>query len=98
MLNLCLLLSVYAIICLFLAPFLPKRLGVMASTSPELNSVPKVDIDPEGVFKYILLNVHPADGEVEGASITILRGYKRCNYHSDIYDEVWKFKKHLNEI
>lgn len=78
----------YIFICLFIVPFLPKRFGVMA-TSPELNSVPKVDIDPEGVFKYILLNVHPADAEAEGASVTILRGYKRCNYHSDIYDEVW---------
>lgn len=82
---------VYIFTCLFLVPFLPKRFGVMASTSPELNSVPKVDIDPEGVFKYILLNVHSLQSETEGASVTILRGYKRCNYHSDIYDEVWKF-------
>lgn len=81
-------LPVYISVCLFLAQVLSKRLGVMASTSPELNSVPRVDIDPEGVFKYILLNVHPAEAEAEGASITILRGYKRCNYHSDIYDEV----------
>lgn len=80
-------LSVYIFIPLFIVPFLHKRFGVMATT-PELNAVPKVDIDPDGVFKYILLNVHPPDAEAESASITILRGYKRCNYHSDIYDEV----------
>lgn len=60
----------------------------MASTSPDLNSVQKVDIDPEGVFKYILLKVHPADADAEGTSVTILRGFKRCEYHSDIYEEV----------
>lgn len=52
-----------------------------------LDAVPKVDIDPTGVFKYILLKVHDAEKKEEH-SITVVRGYQRCNYHSDIYDEV----------
>ncbi|NP_001040265.1 phosphohistidine phosphatase [Bombyx mori] len=56
--------------------------------SGSLHKVPKVDMDKSGVFKYILLKVY--DQEVDGVepSTMVLRGYKRCNYHSDIYDEV----------
>lgn len=57
-------------------------------SSVSLEAIPKVDIDPSGVFKYILVKVH---GEVENneePSVTIVRGYKRCNYHADIFDEV----------
>ncbi|KAJ8736665.1 hypothetical protein PYW08_007321 [Mythimna loreyi] len=55
--------------------------------SSALEAVPKVDIDPSGVFKYILLNVYDkSKSNVE--PIVIVRGYKHCNYHSDIYDEV----------
>lgn len=59
--------------------------------SGSLHKVPKVDIDKSGVFKYILLKVY--DQEVDGVepSTIVLRGYKRCNYHSDIYDEVTTF-------
>ncbi|XP_063828655.1 14 kDa phosphohistidine phosphatase-like [Ostrinia nubilalis] len=53
-----------------------------------LDSVPKVDIDPEGVFKYILVKVYGKEKNNEEPSVTVVRGYKRCNYHSDIYDEV----------
>lgn len=53
-----------------------------------LECIPKVDIDPSGVFKYILIKVHDPEQQNEDDSITIVRGYHRCNYHSDIYDEV----------
>ncbi|XP_022117637.1 14 kDa phosphohistidine phosphatase-like isoform X2 [Pieris rapae] len=53
-----------------------------------LSSVPLVDIDPSGVFKYILINVYEEVKSGQEPKITIVRGYKRCNYHSDIYDEV----------
>lgn len=51
-------------------------------------SIPLVDIDPSGVFKYILLNVYDKQKDPAKPQMVILRGYKRCNYHSDIYDEV----------
>lgn len=57
-------------------------------SSSSLEAVPKVDIDPAGVFKYILIKIHDKELSEED-SITVVRGYKRCNYHSDIYDEVW---------
>uniref|UniRef100_A0A1B6CYR7 Sex-regulated protein janus-A n=2 Tax=Clastoptera arizonana TaxID=38151 RepID=A0A1B6CYR7_9HEMI len=49
-----------------------------------LNSVPDVEIDPEGVFKYILIKVFEKQG---GASKMIVRGNKQGPYHADIYDE-----------
>lgn len=61
--------------------------------TPTLESIPKVDIDPSGVFKYILIKVYDTvkDSNREEPFITIVRGYQRCNYHSDIYDEVFTF-------
>ncbi|KAJ0182802.1 hypothetical protein K1T71_002171 [Dendrolimus kikuchii] len=53
-----------------------------------LEDVPKVDIDPSGVFKYILIKVYETEENNVEPSIIIVRGYQRCNYHSDIFDEV----------
>uniref|UniRef100_S4PGJ4 Sex-regulated protein janus-A n=1 Tax=Pararge aegeria TaxID=116150 RepID=S4PGJ4_9NEOP len=52
------------------------------------NKIPTVDIDPTGVFKYILLNVYDGQKDAANPQMVIVRGYQRCNYHSDIYDEV----------
>nr|XP_053610611.1 14 kDa phosphohistidine phosphatase-like isoform X2 [Plodia interpunctella] len=68
----------------------------MCCACPALEAVPKVDIDPEGVFKYILLKVHGKAKDNQEVSTTIVRGYKRCNYHSDIYDEVQAKLKNLD--
>ncbi|CAG9132433.1 unnamed protein product [Plutella xylostella] len=57
-------------------------------SSKALADVPKVDIDPTGVFKYILINVYDKEKNGQEPTITIVRGYQRCNYHSDIFDEV----------
>ncbi|CAG9796883.1 unnamed protein product [Diatraea saccharalis] len=63
-----------------------RNLQNMSSCS--LSTVPKVDIDPSGVFKYILIKVYDEEKNKQEPSVIIVRGYKRCNYHSDIYDEV----------
>ncbi|KAF5284071.1 hypothetical protein FQA39_LY17120 [Lamprigera yunnana] len=51
---------------------------LLASMATTLSKVPEVDIDPSGVFKYILLEAH-------GASVDdkkyLVRGYAICNYH-----------------
>ncbi|XP_054980107.1 14 kDa phosphohistidine phosphatase [Sorex araneus] len=54
-----------------------------------LAQVPDVDIDPDGVFKYVLIRVHAA--ATSGAPAEekeIVRGYKWAEYHADIYDKV----------
>uniref|UniRef100_U5EVH9 Sex-regulated protein janus-A n=1 Tax=Corethrella appendiculata TaxID=1370023 RepID=U5EVH9_9DIPT len=54
----------------------------------KLEAVPLVDID-EGIFKYVLIKVYgkeKADGNEP--SRTIVRGFNRAEWHSDIYDEV----------
>ncbi|XP_014213514.1 14 kDa phosphohistidine phosphatase [Copidosoma floridanum] len=50
--------------------------------SETLNKVVDVDIDPNGVFKYILIHVKD-----NGMEKKIVRGYQRCDYHADIFDE-----------
>lgn len=56
--------------------------------SAALEAIPKVDIDTDGIFKYILIRVYDKSVEDE-PSIDIVRGYKRAPYHTDIYEEVF---------
>ncbi|XP_074871616.1 14 kDa phosphohistidine phosphatase [Carettochelys insculpta] len=51
----------------------------------ELSRIPGVDVDPDGVFKYVLVRVRPA-GAREPAR-DIVRGYAWAEYHADIYDK-----------
>ncbi|XP_012870249.1 PREDICTED: 14 kDa phosphohistidine phosphatase [Dipodomys ordii] len=55
-----------------------------------LAEMPDVDMDPEGVFKYVLIRVHsrPPSGAQGEDSKEIVRGYKWAEYHADIYDKV----------
>lgn len=58
------------------------------TTMSALTAIKEVDIDPEGVFKYILIKVH--EDVTPPADKVIVRGYKRSPYHADIYEEVEK--------
>uniref|UniRef100_A0A1A9Z869 C2H2-type domain-containing protein n=1 Tax=Glossina pallidipes TaxID=7398 RepID=A0A1A9Z869_GLOPL len=52
------------------------------------DAVPSVDIE-EGSFKYVLIKVSDEDNSDDSASYkTIVRGYKDCQGHSDIYERV----------
>ncbi|XP_043913741.1 14 kDa phosphohistidine phosphatase [Protopterus annectens] len=64
----------------------------MAETLQYLAQLPDVDIDADGVFKYVLIRVEPPNGE---QSKDIVRGYAWADYHADIYDDVSaQIKKH----
>ncbi|XP_043421142.1 14 kDa phosphohistidine phosphatase isoform X1 [Prionailurus bengalensis] len=56
----------------------------------DLAQIADVDIDPDGVFKYVLIRVHaaPPSEAPAGKSKEIVRGYKWAEYHADIYDKV----------
>lgn len=54
----------------------------------DLDSIAKVGIDPDGEFKYILMLVKCMNKKHELPSVTIVRGYKRYNTHTDIFDHV----------
>lgn len=56
----------------------------LATMSKLLDKVPDVDIDDSGKFKYMLLNIHDKTND---ASKTVVRGYKRAEWHANIYDE-----------
>ncbi|XP_053324834.1 14 kDa phosphohistidine phosphatase-like [Spea bombifrons] len=53
----------------------------------ELNSVPEVEIDSDGVFKYILVRVSLGKGESEQYR-DIVRGTKTAEYHNHIFESI----------
>ncbi|XP_073672637.1 14 kDa phosphohistidine phosphatase [Garra rufa] len=50
-----------------------------------LSKVPDVDIDPEGKFKYILVNIKVKGGTEQKV---IVRGTKTAEYHNHIFEKV----------
>ncbi|VDN24811.1 unnamed protein product [Gongylonema pulchrum] len=49
-----------------------------------LDSIPDVNIDPEGVFKYILIKITEIAIDEEKV---IVRGYAHCKWHKNIFRE-----------
>lgn len=51
----------------------------------DLAHIPDVDIDSDGVFKYVLIRVHsaPRSGAPAAESKEIVRGYKWAEYHGE---------------
>ena len=69
----------------YVVPFRNSQLCKMASVIPQ---VPDVDIDPDGVFKYILIKLTSPNTEGKIQDKNIVRGYASCPYHADINDKV----------
>ncbi|XP_073968903.1 uncharacterized protein isoform X3 [Rhodnius prolixus] len=58
-----------------------RRVSMMSSEL--LNSVPDVEIDPEGTFKYVLIRVYaPQTKDGNEPSKMIVRGNSRGPYHA----------------
>lgn len=57
----------------------------------DLAQIPDVDIDPDGVFKYVLIRVRAAapSEAPAGDSKDIVRGYKWAEYHGEGGAEDW---------
>ncbi|XP_028829646.1 14 kDa phosphohistidine phosphatase [Denticeps clupeoides] len=53
--------------------------------SARLASIPEVAIDPDGVFKYVLIRVHNTEDD---SSVDVVRGFAWAEYHADIYERV----------
>lgn len=64
----------------------------MSSQVDKLNSIPIVDIDSSGVFKYVLIEVTGNDGDPDDLSSEVskllVRGYAWAKYHANIYDKI----------
>lgn len=43
-------------------------------------NIPQADIDPSGVFKYVLVRVHSRE-EGDDSEVDIVRGYSWAEYH-----------------
>ncbi|KAM6431538.1 14 kDa phosphohistidine phosphatase [Liasis olivaceus] len=49
-----------------------------------LGGVPDAVIDPDGVFKYVLIRVEPQGG---GPGKDVVRGHAWAEYHADLYEK-----------
>lgn len=47
-------------------------------SAERLAKIPDVDLDPNGVFKYVLIRVHSKDDD---SYVDIVRGYAWAEYH-----------------
>jgi len=64
----------------------PKRFHTTKRTMSSqavVDAVPPVEIDEEGRFKYILLKLWAADHKDEEDFKYLIRGNKRCDWHSE---------------
>ncbi|XP_066993413.2 14 kDa phosphohistidine phosphatase [Anabrus simplex] len=66
------------------------RVGIsrtLSMATEKLNSIPAIEIDPEGTFKYILIKVYGPDTPKGSEPYKmIVRGFKWAAYHGNIYD------------
>ena len=46
--------------------------------------IKSVDLDADGVFKYIQIRLNPTGNNPDGEPVTLVRGYLDCEYHADI--------------
>ena len=46
-----------------------------------MDQVKDVDIEPNGVFKYILIKLTPKGSQAAGTSKVVVRGYSWADYH-----------------
>uniref|UniRef100_A0A0R3RXP7 Sex-regulated protein janus-A n=1 Tax=Elaeophora elaphi TaxID=1147741 RepID=A0A0R3RXP7_9BILA len=63
--------------------------------SMSLENIPDVNIDPEGIFKYIMIKVpvkiiSAVTSEPKGGEKLIIRGYKHCKWHKNIFKQTEK--------
>lgn len=49
-------------------------------------NIPQADIDPSGVFKYVLIRVHSRE-EGDDSEVDIVRGYSWAEYHGKVSTE-----------
>nr|CAD2152705.1 unnamed protein product [Meloidogyne enterolobii] len=60
-----------------------KRFCTANNSMANLAKLADVDIDDHGVFKYILIQAKEGDSKK-----LIVRGYKSCKFHANIFDKV----------
>lgn len=70
--------SFYVFFYLFIVLVAQKHVYNFGTMATPLDKIADVDISANGIFKYILVNVHD---EVNKQSKPIVRGYRKCTWH-----------------
>lgn len=58
---------------------------------PDLVTIPIVDIDKDGIFKYVVFRLRDPKYHSGEPPVVIVRGYKRHSDFTDLIDEVLVF-------
>ncbi len=53
-----------------------------------LSALPTVSIDPEGTFKYVLIEATAEDDQDQEHARLLVRGNRAAEYHADVYDDL----------
>lgn len=74
------------VVCLVFASLVWLLRGLEMCTQTKaaalMANIPEADIDPSGVFKYVLIRVHSRK-EGDDSEIDIVRGYGWAEYHGE---------------
>ncbi|XP_017953686.1 sex-regulated protein janus-A [Drosophila navojoa] len=57
------------------------------------DSIPLVDVDKKGIFKYVLIKIYGNEDCAETSEKLVVRGYSDCQFHSDIYERMMEICK-----
>lgn len=82
--------------------FRPYSVSALRMAAKTMSEIKDVDLDKPGVFKYIQVQVifcsfktfrlstvlQVTDKSDASNAKIIVRGYERCHYHCDIFDEI----------
>ena len=66
--------------------FQKRRMCAKTKAAAVMANILQADIDPSGVFKYVLIRVHSKEGDE--SEVDVVRGYAWAEYHADVYEKV----------
>ena len=59
--------------------------------------IKSVDLDTNGVFKYIQIRLTATGNNPDSEAVTLVRGYLECDYHADILEKFEREELNANE-
>lgn len=68
--------------CLLVLPLSSWDMCTQTRAAALMANIPQADIDPAGVFKYVLIRVHSKE-EGDDSEVDIVRGYGWAEYHGE---------------
>lgn len=74
--------ALWPFFCLFYIVLGGLEMCSQTKAAALMMNIPQADIDPSGVFKYVLIRVHSRE-EGDDSEVDIVRGYGWAEYHGE---------------